>query len=84
MLGGLLYLVGIKLSGIKLSSAYCIYLTLFNKQKCILLLDNKMDLALLLISNSGLLNLKYHTIHLIAIGATNNVAEKGRFYFAFL
>ena len=43
-----------------------------------------MCLALPLISNSGLLNLKYHTIHLIAIGATNNVAEKSRFYFDFL
>ena len=43
-----------------------------------------MCLALPLISNSGLLNLKYHTIHLTAIGATNNVAKKSRNYLDFL
>ena len=43
-----------------------------------------MCLAQPLISYSCLLNLKYHTIHLIAIGAGKNLAQKSRFYLDFL
>ena len=82
--GGLLYYVSKIQLGNTFWLAYCIYLTLFNKQACKCSMGFNMCLAQPLISNSGLLNLKYHTIHLIAIGATNNVAEKSRFYFAFL
>jgi hypothetical protein len=84
MLGGLLYLVGNTRMGYIVCLAYCIYLTLFNKQECKCSMGFNMCLAQPLISYSCLLNLKYHTIHLIAIGAGKNLAQKSRFYFAFL